>query len=546
MKNVRFLILSLNIAVCLCLNLNVKAQTDDKLPKPFLDVVSVDPETGEITIEWIFEPAPGAPAVDYFELQFYESDGHAGGFYPFATVPITQRIFKFKYENLPVMNPNHVMLNPKDTTVVFAIRAVQLTATEPNKSVIVNRHRNMLLTSKYDSCKSEIRLEWYTYNGKVNGLDVGWLNNWPLNRTWETLESYHVMQSVNGGPYEKIKTLMQNEITGDINQIQYVVPRVDDNKTYKFYISAKRSDGKTATSYKTELFTKVPRPPSFITAVETDNSDGYAKVSFELDPNAETYSYRFLGSNLENASVKLLDTIVNTGSRNITLTDIQKRERTYYYKLEARYICDLRPPPTSNIATALWLKVKQEGTDNLLSWDPYIAWEDGQNQKIDAQYVVFRKNGNDIEEIVTISDPETTAFTDDLAGVLIKGELCYWILATPERPNLTDARKAISNTVCFEPESEIWIPQAFTPNGDDDINRKFKPFFSYPPKDYTFIAYDRTGAKVFETKDVNEGWNGQLINGKPANEGVYTYLLKFRTEMGRLVEKKGTFVLLLP
>jgi len=61
-----------------------------------------------------------------------------------------------------------------------------------------------------------------------------------------------------------------------------------------------------------------------------------------------------------------------------------------------------------------------------------------------------------------------------------------------------------------------------------------------------FIAYDRNGAKVFETKDVNAGWNGQLLNGKPANEGVYTYYLKFRTEMGRLIEKTGTFALLLP
>ena len=76
------------------------------------------------------------------------------------------------------------------------------------------------------------------------------------------------------------------------------------------------------------------------------------------------------------------------------------------------------------------------------------------------------------------------------------------------------------------------------------INSEFKPFFSYSPEEYVIYINDRTGAKVFEAKDENMGWDGRLMNGKPANEGVYTYYLKYTTKLGRFVQKTGTFVLI--
>jgi hypothetical protein len=43
-----------------------------------------------------------------------------------------------------------------------------------------------------------------------------------------------------------------------------------------------------------------------------------------------------------------------------------------------------------------------------------------------------------------------------------------------------------------------------------------------------FIIYDRSGKKVFETKDKEEGWNGQLNNGKEAcPDGTYYYIFKY-------------------
>jgi len=527
MKSVRFLLPYLIFAVFLCFGLNVQAQIYDVRPdRPIIELVSVDPVTGDVTIKWNMPPpqTPPSPTPNKFVLHWYKTEPSTTNHF-FATVPASAREYTFNYDTLTNRYP--MMPDPRKTSVPFTVSAVQDALPDDVSSLRSYENYNVQVNSKYDSCRSEIKLNWYHYKG--------WQTNTP---PYKPLISYHVMRiPEGGGPHEEIKILSDQDTF-------YIVPRVNDNERYTFYIAAKRSDGTMSTSYYTERFTKMPRPPDYITALGTEyNSDGLAEVSFILDPAAETFSYEFFGSSRHEYSFVSLGAFTIHG--DTTLADIQKRERTFYYKLEAWHVCRNKYTATSNLATALWLTLKQESTENLLFWDPYWEWNDVQNQKIDAQYDIYRKIGDNPEEVIaTVADPATTAYRDDLSGILIDGDICYWIIAKPLSYNLLE-ELAISNSVCIKPESDIWIPQAFTPNVAG-IDSEFKPFFSYPPQEYMFIAYDRIGAKVFETKDINSGWDGRLMNGKPASEGVYMYYLKYRTAMGRLIEKRGTFSLLLP
>ena len=523
--------------IVFCLGLN--AQVIRPIPdRPFIESVSVHPETGHVTINWDMPPPqiPPSPLPDRFELRWYETEPSTTH-HPFATVSSSTFSYTFDYDTMKFRNP--MMPDPRKTSVRFSVVAFQTTATEEVPSIFSLRHNNILVVSKYDSCRSEIKLNWNPYNGVgLNNAPIGWWGNTP---PYKPLVSYHVFQSVGGDPYEEIKILSDQDTF-------FIVPRVKDNDIYRFYIEARRSDGEIASSYRTVRITTMPRPPSFITALGTKYvSDGFggevAEVSFKLDPAAKTYSYEFSGSSRREYSFVSLGAF-NIHASDTTLTDIQRRGKTHYYKLEAWHVCRHKYTATSNLATALWLTLKQEATENLLFWDPYWEWKDAQDQKINARYEVFRKIGDHPEEVIaTVVDPETTAYRDDLSGTFIDGDICYWIVAKPVSQKFPE-EMAISNSVCIKPESEIWISQAFTPNVPG-IDSEFKPFFSYPPQDYMFVAYDRNGAKVFETKDYNAGWNGQLMNGKPASEGIYTYYLKFQTAMGRLIQKTGTFALIL-
>jgi gliding motility-associated-like protein len=71
-------------------------------------------------------------------------------------------------------------------------------------------------------------------------------------------------------------------------------------------------------------------------------------------------------------------------------------------------------------------------------------------------------------------------------------------------------------------EGRVYIPSAFTPNGDKD-NEEFKIFGNSCLDDPTFRIYDSWGNEVFRSEDpFNEFWDG-TFNGKRVPQDVYTY-----------------------
>jgi len=55
---------------------------------------------------------------------------------------------------------------------------------------------------------------------------------------------------------------------------------------------------------------------------------------------------------------------------------------------------------------------------------------------------------------------------------------------------------------------------------------------------FRMLIFDRWGRLMFETKDVNKGWDGSF-KGKVVPQGVYTYLIEV-TAAGKKYEKRGT------
>lgn len=68
--------------------------------------------------------------------------------------------------------------------------------------------------------------------------------------------------------------------------------------------------------------------------------------------------------------------------------------------------------------------------------------------------------------------------------------------------------------------TNIWLPDAFTPNGDG-INDIFLPI-GYNITNFHMMIFNRWGQLVFETFDADKGWNG-ASNGVPAEIGAYPY-----------------------
>ncbi len=89
----------------------------------------------------------------------------------------------------------------------------------------------------------------------------------------------------------------------------------------------------------------------------------------------------------------------------------------------------------------------------------------------------------------------------------------------------------ITDSVKIKEIYTIYVPSAFTPNGDG-VNDIFLPKgINIDPDNYELMVFDRWGKLVFRTSNLLEGWDGTLNNKGDANHvvlDVYVYRIKLK------------------
>lgn len=94
----------------------------------------------------------------------------------------------------------------------------------------------------------------------------------------------------------------------------------------------------------------------------------------------------------------------------------------------------------------------------------------------------------------------------------------------------------------FSTEPDIFIPTAFTPNKDGKNDALKVIGVGIKQLDY-FRIYNRWGQLLFETKEINKGWNG-TVNGIEQQSGTYVFVAQAIDYTGKVIYKKGTIVLI--
>ncbi len=90
-------------------------------------------------------------------------------------------------------------------------------------------------------------------------------------------------------------------------------------------------------------------------------------------------------------------------------------------------------------------------------------------------------------------------------------------------------------------EENIFIPTAFTPNGDG-VNDVWK-VRSDVVAEIAVAVYNRWGEKVYESHDITQSWDGSY-KGKPAESGSYSYYLTITCENQLQYFNKGNITLM--
>lgn len=113
------------------------------------------------------------------------------------------------------------------------------------------------------------------------------------------------------------------------------------------------------------------------------------------------------------------------------------------------------------------------------------------------------------------------------------------ILSEGECSSMDTVTVRVVDFVCGPPI--IYVPNAFTPNGDNDNDRLFVR--ANLVTDVYFAVYDRWGERVFETTNLQVGWNGEF-EGEALDPDVYVYYLKATCEGGQTYYTQGNVTLI--
>lgn len=392
------------------------------------------------------------------------------------------------------------------------------TPPSPNTSARGLSHNTIFLTSQLDVCAQEVSLVWNQYV------------NWPAG-----VQEYRIKAIENGGPGILIGTTTGTDTT-------LVHSGINANSTYCYVIEAVSNTGVTSLSNKSCIYIYQPQQATYgYLSVATVTSDFSVDVRYIADPTASVQGYRIERSLDPFGPYASITTIPQgTNPHSYTDNDVETQVDDYYYRAIVVDSCG-NDGLTSNYNRTILLTVQAypETFTNFLQWNPYEGW-DGSI----TGYNIYRGIAG-IYTLVGAVGSGTLYFEDDVSGLIgttAEGEFCYYIEATESLNIYGVAEIAHSNVVCVYHEPLFWIPNAFVVNG---VNNVFKPVANFIDFDsYYFSVFNRWGEMLWSTSNIDMGWDG-TYNGKVVQEGAYVYMFSYRTAEGRLVEQRGTFIMLL-
>ena len=102
-------------------------------------------------------------------------------------------------------------------------------------------------------------------------------------------------------------------------------------------------------------------------------------------------------------------------------------------------------------------------------------------------------------------------------------------------------KSSISKKVIVGDEMGLFLPNAFTPNGDGS-NDVFLAVANNIVK-FEMLIFNRGGSLVFQSNDIRKGWDGN-VKGEPAENNVYVYKVNYYSKDNKSHSLTGSITLI--
>jgi gliding motility-associated-like protein len=395
-------------------------------------------------------------------------------------------------------------------------------------------HNTIFASVNSDPCDAFVRVRWNSYK------------QW----TQTDVEKYELFADITDNLGNTTNGVLVFQ--GTPNDTVHDQTNVISGYQYCYYVRATDSTGAyTSTSNRVCVTSQVVKKSRLLyMGRATVKTDGSIQVYGYLDPDADVIDYGVERADGRNGPWFILGRIPKPsgGPWELKYSDYSATPESnqYFYRFSSIDSCG-NLDTISNIGRNILIQARSNGNlTNTLVWNPYEEFGG-----IVERYELYRMvDNNGAWSLVTQLSGADTMFVDDIRSLnSSSGAFCYYVRAVEGNNPLGFLDEfglpfsSESNRVCITQDARIFIPSAFNPESTVPENRVWKPSNVFASENsYELIIINRWGDKVFQTTNINEGWDGNY-QGEPQALGVFTYVLKYRSLEGLPIEERGTFTL---
>lgn len=373
--------------------------------------------------------------------------------------------------------------------------------------------QTIFLEGTLDRCTGSIQLTW---NGYVNSPAS------PL---------YDILMNENGGG---------DVLVGNTAANNFTVGNLKTDTLYCFRVLAELGGaGATSTSNFICMVPDLPIAPqfSYIRSVSVFPNDAVTIRAY-VDPLAEVKEYRLERSETGTGNFVTIQSQVFAGNTDLVFTDVVSTAQPHYYRVATIDSCGNDAFPSQVCRTIAADTLSSGNFQNTFSWNAYQQWPGI------SHYEIYKSTDGIYDpDPIAVLTPFDSMYTDDVnEQYSSQGVFCYYLVAyeAPGNPyGFSDSAR--SNEICFRQKSSVFIPNAFRPEGVNNIFNPAEAFIGL--ESYSLLIFNRFGEQVFETTNPAEGWDGSA-KGHRCETGVYVYRFKARNERGLEIEKTGRVTLI--
>ena len=424
----------------------------------------------------------------------------------------------------------------------FSLRSIDSCG---NSSIRSIEHNSINVKYLYDACDLSIKFNWNDYININDGLS-----------------HYNILIR---------ETDIQNNVIMDsvriANNLDYDLYNLNQGSTYYFYVKAYNNDSSViAISNQNEITVDYPNLPkyNYIDYATVNHDNGNVDISCLVDNNILVSQYNVYRSFKDDSLFNMIGKVDNSNSSSIFFSDNSAETYNYFYEYQIYPIdscgnilkigsvdqlnSDISYAKTIFLDSEINIDYSDdllfnEQYTNTLTFNEYDKWLGNV-----TEYQLFRSVNREPFDLIPlyvfdrVNNPNEELSYIDIVTEFGdgNGRFCYYIKAIEgnNNPYGSAIEGSLSNISCVSQTPILFLPNSFTPNGDEH-NEIFKPITNFVSDiGYEFSIYSRNGELIFTTNDPGKGWDG-TFNGSFVKNDNYVFHVSYVNGIAVLTEKTG-------